>query len=163
MVIYPAFSLLMSEHIVPFSHHPGQHSACLSNLPDQQIHERASGSPALFVCLPQVAREGPFELFDALPGYGGNLVELQFPPLDMSAELLQLFGVGAVNLGGCHNHRLVRQGIVWLGRIVGVVGEGVGVVQTGAAGEASQLVVDNPKVFNGIGAARSVAHVDQVE
>jgi hypothetical protein len=45
-----------------------------------------------------VAGQGPLQFFDALAGYGGDGVELQLLSLHVSGQLLQLVGIGGVDL-----------------------------------------------------------------
>src|ERR1035441_3961156 len=74
---------------------------------------------------PQMAGEGPLQLFDALAGDGRDGVKLQLAALDVGCQLLELAGVGRVDLGGADDHGFVGQRVVGLGRLAGAVRKAV--------------------------------------
>lgn len=85
-------------------------------------------------------RQRPFELIDALPGDGGDGVELELAALSVGGQLFELVRIGCVHFGGDDDHRLLEQSVA----------------------EAGELIVDHLEVFDGIGTARGVRDVHEV-
>ena len=108
-------------------------------------------------------RQRPLQLINPFAGDGGDGVKLELPALDVSRQLLQLVRVRAVDLGGADNHGFPGQRVAGLGRLAGVIREGVGFALGRAAGEAGQLLVDDLEVFHRIGTAAGVGNIDQVK
>ncbi len=85
--------------------------------------------------------DGVFELFDAEAGDGGNDVEGELAALRHRFQFFELGGVGDVGFGGDDDHRFLGEAVT----------------------EAFQFFEDDAEIFDGIGAAAGVRHIDKMD